>query len=363
LKEALDAIGIHGLICTEELRLPGRSWDPEGKVDSFLRSSEAFVALVTPDERLANGAFRCRPNIPDEVGRARTDPRLQEHMIVVKTPEMTLWSNINPTYELLDVDNPDPAIEVVIEQLRAWGLVPEKAHPIEPAESDVRPQPSQHVASVLDGLDLGEHEEAERRVYRSFLSRPRREWTAFFEAVLDVALSTNDHRRCLVACSVLEAVDRLDPTLVSVETIETLAGAEEFSLRSSAAIILWQWSEVAPMKVPLPLLGRLARPQDEDWYVQAPAIAAAKQLMLRRPDARQIFDHLAESPDVEARYSAATALLNVAHVLPVVVPLDRVRALCQDPEESVASKGAELLRALDGIDEDDRRNHFSSFGL
>jgi hypothetical protein len=108
---------------------------------------------------------------------------------------------------------------------------------------------------------------------------------AFFEAVLDVALSTNDHRCCLVACSVFEAVDRLCPTLVRVETIETLAGAD-FSLRSLAATILWQWSEVTPMKVPLPLLGRLARPQDEDWYVQAPAIAAARQLMLGRPDVR-----------------------------------------------------------------------------
>lgn len=70
LKTALMELGLYAVIVTEEQRLPSRAWEPESKVESYLLSCDAFVALVTPDEELADGRFRCKPNVVDEVARA-----------------------------------------------------------------------------------------------------------------------------------------------------------------------------------------------------------------------------------------------------------------------------------------------------
>jgi hypothetical protein len=151
--------------------------------------------------------------------------------------------------------------------------------------------------------------------------------------------------------------------LVPVELVEQLSAARSFALRSSAATLLWQWAIAAPGRVPIALLGRLARPVDEDWYVQAPAIAAAKLLMLRRPEASVIFDRLATSANVEERYSAAVALLDLARHVPVAVPLEVAQQLAQDSAETVAAVGGELLRTMGGVGPYDPSRHFSPFGL
>jgi hypothetical protein len=292
VRDALRDLGLHPVIVSEETRLPSRAWDPEAKVESYLRSCEAFVALVTPDEQLADGSYQCRQNIPDEVGRARPDPRLSEHMIIVKAPNVRLWSNINPTYDRLDVNDVGPAIAVIVEQLRTWELLPAQHRQqkvVTPAPSSAADPSS--VAALMSGLGLGEHEEAQRRLYALLGQLPASQHAAVVTELVGVAKETSDHTQELVACSLLEAIDRLDPTLVGIALVEDLASSDDFSLRSCAAMLLWQKAEIGPHQVPLPLLGRLARPATEDWYVQAPAMAAVKQLMLRpcrrSPDPRQ----------------------------------------------------------------------------
>ncbi len=220
-----------------------------------------------------------------------------------------------------------------------------------------------HVEQLLDGLGLGEHEEAERRVNRLFLHLSRDQQQATVEAVIRVATTTNDHTCELVACSLLEAADRLDPMLVKIEDVEALARSADFSLRSSAAVLMWQWAESAPGRVPIALLGKLAQPSTEDWYVHAAARAGAKQLLLRRAAARAIFDRMAASHDRNDRDYAIADLLEVARTEPCAVPADLARKLASDPDESVAARAAELVRAVDGIGEDERRKYFSSFGM
>jgi hypothetical protein len=366
LKATLDELGVHGVIVSEELRPVSRSWEPEFKVDSYLASSEAFVALVTPDDQLSDGTFRCRPNIVEEVGRVRNDPRLSRSMIVAKAPAVSLWSNINPTYDRLDVDRPDQAIDAIVAQLRAWEILPARhSEDVQttPESRIAQPQISAGTLALLEGIGIADHDKAVRQTYATFLLLARSQQETILDELVRTALSAEDQTHQLVVCSVIEAIDRLDPTLVTIQTIETLTLSDSFSLRSSAAVLLWQWAEISPGRVPLAQLGRLARPISEDWYVQAPAMAAVKELMLRRPEARVIIDALIDSSDGDDRYAAARALLDVAQVSKLAVPRDLAERLALDPNENVAATGIELLRATDGVSDEDRWSYFHRFGL
>jgi hypothetical protein len=72
--------------------------------------------------------------------------------------------------------------------------------------------------------------------------------------------ATDDAEQVFPVGSIFEAISRLDPALVPVDMIEDIAESDDFSKRSSAAVMLWERAEVAPADVPLSLLGRLARP-------------------------------------------------------------------------------------------------------
>ena len=365
VRDGLQGLGFHAAIVSDQPRLPSRAWDPEAKVESYLRSCEAFVALITPDQQLSDGSYQCRPNIPDEVGRARSDPRLAEHMIIVKAPQVPLWSNINPTYDQLNVNDVRPAIDAIVDQLRAWDLVPAQhtlpatvAHP-KPATQSARSR----IANLLPGLDLGDHDEAERRVYRLLRQVPTADHPRVVDELVKFATETSDGREELIACSLLEAADRVEPSLVGTALIENLASSDDFSLRSCAAFLLWQKAENAPEQVSISILGRLARPATEDWYVQAPAMAAVKQLMLTRADAWLILDDLTNSGDREERYAVAADLLDIATVSAAAVPPDLVQRLTRDPDQAVAAKAAEVGRAIAQVSDEDRRRRYRPFGL
>jgi hypothetical protein len=108
----------------------------------------------------------------------------------------------------------------------------------------------------------------------------------------------------------------------------------------------------------LGLLARLAVPASEDWYVFAPAMAAAKELLLVRPQARVIFADLSVSPDAENRRSAAQALLEVARVDASAVPTNVAATLAADPDEGVAEVGSMLRSFIGGRSRNMRIGHF-----
>jgi hypothetical protein len=167
----------------------------------------------------------------------------------------------------------------------------------------------------------------------------------------------------LLAGSLLEAVDRLDPMLIKIKDVEALALCPDSSLRTSAAVLMWQWAESAPGRVPVPLLGRLTQPSTEDWYVHSAARAGAKQLLLRRAAARAIFDRMAASRDPNDRDYAAADRLEVAGAEPRAVPADLARKLAHDENQSVAAQAAKLLRIVDGVGKDERRKYYGPFGM
>lgn len=360
IRDALAAHNVHGIIVSDEPLLPGASGDPESKVDSYLDASDAFVALATPDNQLDDGTVQTRPNIIDEHARARSRPRLRQRIQVFKAAEVRLPSNINPTYEQLDPDDVSPIPELILRQLDAWDVLAAQPRPAPPP---AQPPPAT-VAELIRNLELGDHDEATRRAYALLRTEGRASVLATVDEFRQFFGRTNDEENhlTLLAGSVLEALHRLDPSLISAELIEELAASDDFSVRSSAAILLWDRAEVAPGEVPLGVLGRLALPADEDWYVQAPAMAAVKLLLLKRRPARAIFDSLAVSGDPVDRFAVAEALLDVARVDPIAAPRDLAERLAMDPDEEVASKGKEALAAIPKRDENEH-DPLSPFGL
>ena len=359
VREALADCGVRGIIVSDEPLLPNTDSDPDKKVDSYLNSSEAVVALCTPDDELSDGTFQCRQNIVLEIQRALTRPGLSRRIQVLKTSGVKLPSDVNPTYDHLDVNELAPAIDAIVAQLRSWGVlarVPEQA----PVPSMV----PETVDDLIDGLELGDDDKTAQQAYAFLFDETRESQEVVVDRIVRFLRDNedDDNTRVLLVGSFLEAISRFDPSLVSIEAVEELANSESFSIRATAAHLLWDWAEVAPDRVPLGLLGRLALPAGEDWYVQAPAMAAAKQLLLRRRAARIIFDSLARSEMTDNRYAVVVALADVAEFDRRAVPRNLVATLTGDQDELVARKAAEVLKVL-GADAGPARDHLRPFGL
>lgn len=104
----------------------GESYTPEEKVDAYLERSEAVIVFATSDRDA--GQFT-RPNIADEIARARSKPHLRNRICVLKQSGVTLASNTNPTYIHLDPNEPEPAFAAALQQLKAWGFDVEVPEP------------------------------------------------------------------------------------------------------------------------------------------------------------------------------------------------------------------------------------------
>jgi hypothetical protein len=117
-----DLLGpaVEGYIVSD-LPHPGGTYTPEEKVDAYLDRSQAVVVFATAD--LDTGADKyTRPNIADEIARARSKPHLRHRICVLKQSGVTLASNTNPVYTRLDPNDPEPAFAAALGQLKAWGF-------------------------------------------------------------------------------------------------------------------------------------------------------------------------------------------------------------------------------------------------
>jgi pimeloyl-ACP methyl ester carboxylesterase len=119
-KALLAENGLPGFIVSDEPR-PEGAWTPEEKVDAYLDRSDAVVVFATGDLEAGEDRYT-RPNIGDEIGRARSKPHLRDRVCVLKEHGVTLPSNINPAYESLDLAHPEEGFRRAQAQLREWGL-------------------------------------------------------------------------------------------------------------------------------------------------------------------------------------------------------------------------------------------------
>jgi pimeloyl-ACP methyl ester carboxylesterase len=120
-KALLDANGVRGFIVSDEPR-PEAVWTPEEKVDAYLDLSDAVVVFATADLEAGEDRYT-RPNIGDEIGRARSKPHLRNRICVLKEHGVVLPSNINPAYESFEVADPEEGFQRALAQLRAWKLL------------------------------------------------------------------------------------------------------------------------------------------------------------------------------------------------------------------------------------------------
>jgi hypothetical protein len=131
-KLLLAESGVRGFIVSDEPR-PEGTWTPEEKVDAYLALSDAVVVFATGDLQAGEDRYT-RPNIGDEIGRARSEPHLRNRVCVLKEHGVTLPSNINPAYESLDLTDPAEGFRRALAQLREWGIpiarIPEAAAPL-----------------------------------------------------------------------------------------------------------------------------------------------------------------------------------------------------------------------------------------
>jgi hypothetical protein len=119
-KALLVEHGLRAFIVSDEPR-PEGAWTAEEKVDAYLARSDAVVVFATGD--LEAGADRyTRPNIGDEIGRARAQPQLRNRVCVVKEHGVILPTNIDPAYESLDLAHPEDGFRRALAQLGEWGL-------------------------------------------------------------------------------------------------------------------------------------------------------------------------------------------------------------------------------------------------
>jgi hypothetical protein len=357
IRDQLNDLGYHAVIVMDEPMLRG-SFNAESKVESYIQASDAFVALCTPDTRVPGGTAQ---NIIDEIGRARTHPRLRDVVCVLKDERVKLPSNIDPVWEALDSENPAAAFGVIRRQLNAWGVIPTepRATPMTPP-----PLPAEFVDELFEGVGLGDHEKAEARLRELFGRTTKEDQHRVAQGIFAYLLvAPDDGNEVHIAASFLEACSRLDPSLVQMGWVEQLVGSHVVQHRMSAAMILWDLSETMAGVVPLDLIAKLARPSTEDWYVYSPALGAAKQLSLSRKSALQIIVDLASSLSADDRDAAISALRDLARVEAAIIPLKTVERLSKDSDSSVSEAAKNLLPCLSVITDDERRATYGKFGL
>jgi nucleoside phosphorylase len=183
-----------------------------------------------------------------------------------------------------------------------------------------------------------------------------------FEALFPYQHLPDDDNRFWGAMHTLESCVRVAPWLISRRQHSQLATHGNFSVRASAASICMDLAHSAPALVPLDILLKLGV-YDEDWYVEAPAMAIVKLLMLTRRHARVIFDRLATSDEATDRYDVAAALLDIAQIEPAAVPPDLVQRLVKDEDELVKTKAEEVAEVISTLPEGAYSKRYQPFGI
>jgi hypothetical protein len=361
VRDVLTGHGLCTIIVRDEPPLPGVRSDAEANTERYLDASSAFVALCTADYELSDGSKYPRASIIDEIHLACARPHLRDRCQVLRSPDVLLPSDINPTYDCLDVAAPAVASDVILSQLRQWGLVPGPANP-PAAPRPVVAEAAVDANALVAGLRPDDHDEARRRIYRLLRDRATDQRRGIVRELHGEVMESDDHSRKLAAASLLEAASRLDPALLSIEMVETLATHPEYLARSCAANLLRDRATVGPCDVPVDMLGRLAAPGVEDWFVWAPAMAAVQELVLHRRDAYVIFESLAASADPHDRHAVAQALLEVAEVKPAAVARDLAERLARDPDPLIAAKAQQVMAAIEHVTDRDHTDCYRRFG-
>lgn len=150
-RDLLEASGLRGYIVSDEPR-PEGTWTAEEKVEAYLDRSDAMVVFATADVSTPAGS-QTRPNIADEIGRARAKQRLRDRICVLKEHDASLHSNVSPAYDGLDPEHPLEGFRHALRQLQEWGLpvtLPDVAVANDPSARDAgQGVPKPHTGTIF----------------------------------------------------------------------------------------------------------------------------------------------------------------------------------------------------------------------
>jgi hypothetical protein len=210
------------------------------------------------------------------------------------------------------------AVAKAVREVLARRLQPH-AGPSSPAGFAPDPQ----VDKLINDVRLGDWPSAERAAIEIVRETDANGRNALFERLLDYQ-DTDDEDLLWQALPTIESVARLAPSLIDRRQLSRLASHRDFSVRATAASICHDWALDFPQLVPIDMLLKLAVP-DEDWYVEAPALAALKTLVRAIPPVLQIFFSGLRSENPDDRIRAAQALAEIAEQEPELLEADELK--------------------------------------
>jgi hypothetical protein len=195
------------------------------------------------------------------------------------------------------------------------------------AKSDAKRSATAHdsiVEPLIRNIGPGDWDKAEAAALKVLEQTDRFGHNELFNLLLNYQdLEANDDL-FLGAMQTAEVCVQLAPWLITHETLARLASQQEFSARAAAASICHDLVEIAPDRVPLDILMKLATPH-EDWYVMAPATAALKTMAASQPPILGIFLERLRSEDPYLRVHAAEALADISKHDPQILSARRLR--------------------------------------
>lgn len=215
-REHIESLGLLGVL-VGELPLPlALDTGPSAKIDYYLNHSQMFVALLTPDDEMAapgsGPAYRTRQNIVDEIARARERPHLRDRILVFRHQNVEGYSNVNPTFESLNLDDLSTTFATFDRQAREWQILPE-------AESSAAQGPTAPPAPVEDRAALDEDAPPPRGARRAEGSDALQRLAEAIDAEAGDDLDDWTSLRALVAASASNArrpnAQRLAPTEIN----------------------------------------------------------------------------------------------------------------------------------------------------
>src|ERR1700678_1909995 len=122
--QGLQQYGFRTILVGEEPLPSDIASNPDRKVDWYFRRADMAVFLATPDDQLISGEVQTRQNIIDEHRLGLELDQLNDRLLVFKSKDVVLPSNITPAFERLPLDDPDWIVAKIVEQARTWRLLP-----------------------------------------------------------------------------------------------------------------------------------------------------------------------------------------------------------------------------------------------
>jgi hypothetical protein len=178
-------------------------------------------------------------------------------------------------------------------------------------------RPISEVEALIKGMKLGDWDTAEDKALEVLQRTDARGGNVLVGELLTYR-DAGEQETVMHALAIVEMCAAIAPSTIGRLEIVELAAHKDFSVRSTAASICMELARVAPDRVPIDVLLRLSR-HDEDWYVQAPANAALKTLARQIPAVMRVFLNRLDSDNRDEREHAASQLFDISTKEPEIL--------------------------------------------